>query len=344
MSELITLRHTLAPGDILVMTALVRDLALAYPGRYRVRVSTPHKDVWKHNPYVEKGTEEGKQIRLDYGRYIREANRRPIHFLTGFHQSFEHLTGVKVPLTEPYPDLHMADKLPRQVEGRYWVVLSGGKTDFTTKHWAYGRHQQVADALRGFGLKVVQAGAAEKSQNHRHPKLTGVVDLLGKTDLRQLFHLIQHSEGVVCTITLAMHAAAALGKPCVVTAGGREHWWWEGYHRDNPGLAPVGHRLKVNHRFLHTMGMLPCCFSAPCWLNKSEKTSKDKSVCKDSSVTASGQHLPKCQDMITTEKVIEACLSYYLDGTLEPTPEMRSLFFSPQAPARVSLPVLERIV
>lgn len=343
MAELITLRHNLAPGDILVMTALVRDLALAYPGRYRIRVSTPHKDIWKHNPYVEKGPEEGKQVKLDYGRYIREANRRPIHFLTGFHQSFEHLTGVKVPLTAPHPDLHLADKLPRQVDGRYWVVLSGGKTDFTTKHWAYARHQRVADALRGLGLKVVQAGAAEKSQNHRHPKLTGVTDLLGKTDLRQLFHLIQNAEGVICTITMAMHAAAALGKPCVVTAGGREHWWWEGYHRDNPALAPVADRLKVNHRYLHTIGLLGCCHSVPCWLNKLEK-GKDKSVCKEPVTSDNGQLLPKCQDMITAEKVIESCLSYYLDGTLEPTPEMRSLLFHPRTPTRVPLPVLEGVM
>lgn len=329
MAELITLRHNRAPGDILVMTALVRDLAVAWPGRYRVRVYTPHRDVWAGNPHVEKGEPEGRQLSLDYGRFIRQANSRPMHFVTAFHESFHDLTGVRVPLTAPHPDLHLTDDQPRLVPGRYWVLLSGGKTDFTTKHWSRDRHQRVVDALRGFGLTVAQAGAAEKSEHHRHPRLDGVVDLLGRTTLRQLFHLIRHADGVVCTITMAMHAAAALGRPCVVTGGGREHWWWEGYHRDNPGLAPVAGRLPVSHRYLHTMGLLPCCATAPCWRNKltlEESRGEDKSVCLDVVKGEGRQKLPRCQDMITADKVIEACLTYYLDGTLEPTPQIRAAF------------------
>ena len=37
-----------------------------------------------------------------------------------------------------------------------------------------------------------------------------VLDLRGKTDLRQLIRLVYHAQGVLCPVTLAMHLAAAV--------------------------------------------------------------------------------------------------------------------------------------
>lgn len=325
MQKLI-LRHTRAPGDILVMTALVRDLALAHPGRFRVSVDTPATDIWRHNPYVVPIREnaDGRVVTLSYGDYIPKAAREPIHFLTSFHSDFEAKVGVKVPLTHPTPDLHLTaeETAARHVPGRYWVVLAGGKLDFTTKHWVYARQQKVVDAIRGMGLGVVQLGGRGSNPSHYHPKLDGTLDLIGLTNLREMMQIVAWADGVVCTITFAMHLAAALGKPCVVTAGGREQWWWEAYHRDNPGLAPVAHKLQVNHRYLHTLGKLDCCRGPKaCWKNKVLQSERDKSYCVYPRMVEGGQTVPLCQDMITVEKVVESVISYYLDGTLPPLPE-----------------------
>ena len=316
------LRHSRAPGDILVMSALVRDLAVAHPGRFRVSVDTPSTDVWRNNPYVVplKDNADGKPITLSYGDYIPLAAREPIHFLTSFHRDFEKKTGVKVPLTHPTPDLHLTadEKAARHVPGRYWVLLAGGKLDFTTKHWVYARHQRVVDSLRGLGLGVVQLGGQGSQPSHYHPKLDGTLDLIGQTTLREMMQIVHHADGVVCTITFAMHLAAALGKPCVVTAGGREEWWWEAYHRDNPGLAPVARKLAVSHRYLHTVGRLDCCLKKGCWRNKVLASERDKSFCVYPKQVERGQTVPLCMDMITAEKVVEGVASYYLDGTLQP--------------------------
>lgn len=320
MSEMITLEHTRAPGDVLTMTALVRDLALTYPGRYKTHVHTSYrKDIWKNNPYtVTSDRAVGKRIRLDYGPFIDFKSQNPIHFMQAFHADFERKTGVKVPLRFPKPDLHLEDT-PKTIPERYWIILSGGKSDFTTKHWVYERHQEVTDVLIASGLTVVQAG----SGSHKHPPLRGAINLVGKTSLRDMFHLIKHSEGVICTITMAMHVAAALDKPCVVTAGGRESWIWEGYHKDNPAFAKVDQKVKVSHRFLHTMGLLPCCMSKACWRNKVTRKEQDsrKSYC-ELPVKVGNQQVPKCMDMITAEKVVEAVFSYYADGTLPPVKGM----------------------
>jgi ADP-heptose:LPS heptosyltransferase len=130
---------------------------------------------------------------------------------------------------------------------------AGGKTDFTIKWWDSRRFQQV---VQHFANRILFVQVGEK--NHHHPKLNGVVDLRGKTDLRQLVRLVHHAEGVVCPVTLLMHLAAAVettpGAPknraCVVVAGGREPAQWEAY---------------PHHQFIHTNGALRCCDSGGCW-------------------------------------------------------------------------------
>lgn len=317
--EKIILRHQRAPGDVTVMTAVVRDLAITYPGRFHISVDTTFKDLWHYNPYVKPMPDKrsAKIVNLTYGSYIRKAGIEKIHFISSFHKDLKSQTGIDVPLLYPYPDLHISEEEQAPiVSGRYWVVVAGGKNDFTTKHWVYERYQRVVDVLREFGIHVVQVGGKGSRPAHHHPKLNNVIDLVGMTNLRQMMRVINNSDGVICTITSAMHMAAALGKPCVVTGAGREEWWWEAYNRDNPGLAPVNNLLPVSHRYLHTIGNLDCCSSKGCWKNKVQKSEGDKSFCNYPTQAERGQMVPLCMDMITVEKVVGSVLSYYLDGTL----------------------------
>ncbi len=322
--ERLVLTHDRCPGDIVTMTALVRDLALTYPGRYAISVKTPARGVWSHNPYVVPEPADPKVprrvIKLSYGDGIRRAGTTCAHFLTAWHTNFEKHTGVRVQLTQPKPDLHLGpEDEPRLVEGRYWVVLSGGKSDFTTKHWVYERHQAVVDGLRRTGIPIVQAGS--KDSGHKHPRLTGALDLVGKTTLREFIRLIAQSEGVICTITAAMHIAAAFDKPCVVTAGGREEPWWEGYTNAYSAFgAEASGKVKVEHRYLHTVGLLDCCRTRGCWKNKVLATESDsnKSFCKRPMRVEGDQAVPECMAMITVNHVIEAVWSYYMKGVLPP--------------------------
>ena len=122
----------------------------------------------------------------------------------------------------------------------FWIVAAGGKYDFTAKWWEHARWQTVVDAFAG-RILFVQVG----EQGHHHPPLRGVLDLRGKTDLRQLVRLVHHAQGVLCPVTLHMHLAAAVpvkpgmpkNRPCVVVAGGREPSQWEAY---------------PHHQYLHT--------------------------------------------------------------------------------------------
>jgi ADP-heptose:LPS heptosyltransferase len=181
-------------------------------------------------------------------------------------------------------------------------VVGGGKRDFTAKWWAPERYQEVVDHFKD-EILFVQCGEA----SHHHPPLKGVLNLVGKTDLRQMVRLMYHADGVLCPVTMHMHLAAAVetksgrpkNRPCVVVAGGREPSHWEAY---------------PHHQYLHTLGMLPCCDNGGCWKSRvvplGDGDEKDKSLCLRPRPQAGGGVLPQCLDMITAKDVIRAIENY----------------------------------
>lgn len=312
----------LAPGDHVVLSAMVRDLKLTYPD-CRIFVSETYGHIWQENPHATMANknstmrENTERIIIGYGDGIQREKYETVHFLAWLHRDFNRQTGLEVPVLYPRGDLHLTNKEREPlVSGRYWVVLSGGKADMPVKVWPQEHFQAVVDGLRAFGVGVVQAGASE--DDHKHPSLNGALDLVGGTDLRQFIQLIAGADGVVCGVTMAMHVAAALERPCVVLGGGRESWWWEAYVNENRGFGPyASHTIKVPHRFLHSIGKLGCCESHGCWkrfltLSPGLESSH---MCYRPLHTKFG-YAAECLNMIAPERVLEACFSYYLDGTL----------------------------
>lgn len=324
------LAHHRSPGDLVCLTSLVRDIHLTYPGQFELDVNTTVKPIWDNNPYLTRLWNhnaktpamihpEAQMITCNYGKGIKEQNRETIHFCGYFHRDFKEQTGIDVPLHLPYGDIHLSEKEKEEspVEGRYWLILTGGKSDFTIKVWHTDYFQEVSDQLGQMGLGVVQTGA--NHGGHWHPKLTGdhVADLVGWGTFRQFVQQIYHAEGVICGVTGAMHIAAALQKPCVVVAGGREAWWWEYYGPENKGLGDARHKFTVPHRFLHTIGLLDCCKHVGCWRNKVVPIGNDKSLCKRPIIT-SRMPIAECMQMIQPHHVMDAVMSYYTDGSLPP--------------------------
>lgn len=325
------LAHHRSPGDLVCLTSLVRDIHLTYPGQFELDVNTTVKPIWDNNPYLTRlwnhkeknpvierpGT---KMITCQYGNGIREQNHETIHFAAYFHRDFEKQTGIHVPCHHPHGDIHLTEeeKNTPPVHGRYWLMMTGGKSDFTIKVWHKNYFQEVTDRLGEMGLGVVQSGATHGG--HWHPKLNGdhVIDLVGWGGFREWLQQIYHAEGVICGVTGAMHMAAALHKPCVVIGGGREAWWWEAYVNENKGFGPLASgKVPVPHKFLHTIGLLDCCRHHGCWKNKVVPLGNDKLICKLPVMTPE-MPVAKCMQMITPDHVVNAVKEYYTDGTLPP--------------------------
>jgi ADP-heptose:LPS heptosyltransferase len=311
------LKNNLSPGDIIMLTAAVRDLHLTFPGEYQTDVRTPCAQLWENNSFITPLDENDEDVEVIECHYplIHQSNHLPYHFVHAFRlflsETLErdikpHAFKGHIPLTSEEKGWLSQVEETEGVGVRFWIIVAGGKMDFTAKWWDPARAQAVVNHFKG-RIVFVQCGATDP--NHNHPKLNNVVDLVGKTDLRQMVRLMYHADGVVCPVTMFMHLAAAveskagrpINRPCVVVAGGREPSQWEAY---------------PHHAYLHTMGMLPCCDDGGCWKSRvvplGDGDEKDQSLCLRPVTRPSGVVLPQCLEMIKVHDVIQAIEKYLI--------------------------------
>ena len=319
-----------SPGDIVMLTAAVRDLHRNHPGKFLTDVRTNSMSIWEGNHYITKLDERQPGVEAYRAEYplIHHSNQGPYHFTESFTDWMEDALGVRIKdrlcrgHIEMRPEEEAWGRTERTAwfgeygygpDTEYWIVNAGHKNDFTAKMWSAKRHQEVVDHFRG-RILFVQVG----HPSHNHPKLEGVVNLARMcgdkpcTDDRQLIRLVWASSGVLTPCSYAMVLAAAVPvkkgtcngrseRPCVVVAGGREPAGWQAYNA---------------HQFIHTCGMLPCCSHGGCWISRvkpiGDGDEKDKkNLCHHVVTTPEGEEMPFCMDMITSEEVIRRIEMFY---------------------------------
>jgi len=317
------------------MTNAIRDLSLAFPGKYQIDVRTPCNEIFEHNPRITKlqyDEESYNGINCRFSKTTQEESNRifglikngdkdqivnfvdyindilvidmhyPIihesgilghHFCQGHRAFLEQILDVSIPQTSIRPEIFLSQEEENWpgpaldkagVEGSdYWVINAGSKDDMSLKQYPF--YQEVVDMLAD-KITFVQIG--QKAHNHR--PLEGAIDLVGKTNVRELFRLIAKSAGVLSCVSFPMHIAAAFTKPCVVVAGAREGTRWE---------------LYPNHQFIYVNGCLPCAPYDGCWRSKpGDCNNKVNSV-------------PRCMTLIDPAEVVAAIMRYYRGGMLE---------------------------
>ncbi len=317
------LRSFQSPGDVLMLTAAVRDLHRAHPGQFQTDMRTSADALWENNPNLTRLREGEPGVNLLDMHYplIDQSSQRPYHFIHGYVQYLEQQLRLPIPVTRFQGDVYLAEQeklLPAGladfgIRDGFWIVVAGGKYDFTYKWWS--GYQKVVDHFRGV-IQFVQCGEV----GHWHPPLDGVINLIGKTSTREFIRLMYHADGVLCPVTFAMHLAAAVPPPptaigaraCVVIAGGRESPHWEAYPQ---------------HQFLHTVGALRCCAQGGCWKSRCQLVGdgdgKDRqNVCEQPVQITPDLRIPRCMEMITPDNVIRGIALYLDGGAIPPAPHV----------------------
>ena len=135
----------------------------------------------------------------------------------------------------------------------------GARKAMRNKEWFPERFQAVVDGIRDL-VQVVQIGSEED------PKLSGCVDMRGKTTIRGAAAVLAQARLFVGLVGFLMHLARSVNCEGVIIYGGREAPWQSGY---------------ICNTNLYTQ--IPC---SPCWYyNRCD-------------------HEKKCMREITAEKVI----------------------------------------
>ncbi len=242
-------------GDTLITTAFARDFKAQYPDAQLKVVGTASDEIFANNDDVYKGETDDswETLEINYKECIDNA------WLTGkgkyIHApyfAFCKLTCIPVKIWTEHPIIHLSQEEKKRPLGdlRYGVIAAGSKTDMPAKQWPFDYWQELVDATDD--TKWVQVGGNDNI--HVNPKLNNVIDMVGKTTLRQLFTYIYQCDQFVGHISMPMLVAMTFNLPGVVICGGREPAWLYDKYKEYTRLE-----------FLSSIGRgLDCCKRTGC--------------------------------------------------------------------------------
>lgn len=295
----IILKQRQSPGDILTMTRAIADLKMAHPN-WLIDVRSPCPEIFYNNPFLNPLDEKDSDVEQFDVQYndINISGWNGLHFTDAFRHDLEQQLGVPIPKTSYRPDLFISDEekqsesLVKKLfmwDGPYWIINGGCKPDNHLKQ--YHRWEETAELLNeyfGDKIKLVQVG----HDSHEHPKIKGALNLIGKTNLRELILTCFFAHGVLTPLSFPFVVSAALEQPCVVVAGGREGVPWH---------------LYPHVRYLYSNGALNCCTWDGCWI------CGEMSKCKN----LTEKNVPLCYEIIKPHMIVDAVKMYYEGGRLQ---------------------------
>lgn len=282
----VLIRQHQCPGDILTLSASIRDLKQKFPN-VKIKLETSCGEIWDNNPYIDEYPDEEADIDFK-AKYplVDRSNTCGQHMIYGFKEYIENELGIDFNINRFGCDVHLSSEEKRwtnQVEetfgykGKFWLINTGHKNDYPLKQWPTEKWQEVVDKLKD-KITFVQVGV----EKHNTIPLNNVYNLIGKTNLRQLIRLAYHSEGGFGHVSMINHLMSCWDKPSFIIAGGRETATWEAYNTT---------------QYFHTIGQLQCCGIGGCWKSKPKDCPKMEE-----------NNFPKCMNIIQPREVIDQVL------------------------------------
>jgi ADP-heptose:LPS heptosyltransferase len=181
----------------------------------------------------------------------------------------------------PYIYLTRPEKEAGKLVKNQIIIQSSGvaaRHFFSTKEWFPERFQQVVNRLKG-KFNFVQIGSV------KDPALDDVIDLRGKTSLRQCAAILSQSLVFIGLVGAQMHLARAVDCRSVIIYGGRELPSQSGYIANE-----------------NLVGITPC---SPCWRHNSCDLDKEcmRKITLDSVGTAVQRQVERKSSELPTQQV-----------------------------------------
>jgi ADP-heptose:LPS heptosyltransferase len=286
--ERITFKSELALGDHIVLLQVIESLHIQFPKKYITGLQIPQKELWRNHPAISAISKEARIITTHYP-LVQKSNQIANTFADAYANYIGEQLNIPLTIQNNHANLYLTDAEKKKYKniGKYWVVVCGGKADFTAKHLPRGHLQKVVDHWVG-RITFVQPIKLE----HIHYPLENVWKI-SDLNTRDLLSLVYNCEGVICPVTCFQHLAGAFGKPCICIGGGRE---------PSTYIQPY-----PKQTYLHTVGMLSCCKEKACWKSRVVKLNdgreQDQSLC-DKPIYFADQHIPACLGRITGDEII----------------------------------------
>lgn len=172
-------------------------------------------------PYISQTTRPEFTYYLKQVDHIIDTGDYPTHEVTRHYRFVSEVAGKEI-APEP-PQIQWRDVPAPVFEGRPYVVLNFGSNE-PGRRWPFESYLALAQKLLNMGYRVAFTGGGGESAYQPELRAAlnqpGVIDLIGRTSLRELMDLMTHAEAVISNDTGPAHLSLALGTPTVVVAGG----------------------------------------------------------------------------------------------------------------------------
>lgn len=262
-------------GDNLLLTVLAAEIQKRE--KVRIWIKSDHAQLFENNPHVSRifpldtfmsrhviELFGGKVIRTDYTTYNPVTDQDAI--------PEKHITlkmADNVPIkgsVDIKPCIFLTDaEKQKGIYGKKQIVIITSNTTarmpMLNKEWFGQRYQEIVNRFKN-DYTIIQLGAVGDYT------LQDVIDLRGKTNIRESAAILNQSALMISYVGFMMHLARAVDCPSVIIYGGREKPEQSGYTGFTNIYSPV-----------------EC---SPCWFHSRCNYSR------------------KCMDMITAQQVVDS--------------------------------------
>jgi hypothetical protein len=227
-------------GDELMLTAIAREARAA---GQPLHILTAMPELWRNNS-------DAASVNVDLNRWLYAKRRGWIqssitHLVydttsRGRHIAQQMAGHVAVNLRNNWrPVIADIASVPNSARDRIVVQNScrGARYASTTKEWSQSKWDELLEKLTQF--EIIHLGTA------RDPALPGVIDLRGRTTLREAAGYLAGARLFIGLESGLMHVAAAVGTPSIIVYGGRTEpaqtgYPWHHHITRTPPCAPCG--------------------------------------------------------------------------------------------------------
>jgi len=177
----VVFKNRQAIGDILTMTAAVRDFKAAF-STVDVGVLSTAMHIWDHNPHINHQLrEEDLIVEIGPGTLTNRSNRDNRHMCNAYRVSMEEKLGIQIPQGNIHPDIWLTKEerdRPPLIDEHYWIIVVSGEPGWPVK--MYDRWQEVVDSLPH--IKFVQIGLKSQKFTRLQNTKGNIIDYIGKTE------------------------------------------------------------------------------------------------------------------------------------------------------------------
>jgi hypothetical protein len=241
----------ISPGDDLLCSIVAQQLK--QKGYKRIWMLTCFPEIFFNNPHINKviKQDESGNISLPMRKYFKSIETTFIHpWYTHYNKITDrdeiplkhivHLMCDKANVEYPEiikPNFYLTDIEKRKGKLFYNQVCIhstgvGAKQHMQNKDWYPERFEEVVLSLKN-KYTVIQIGTAN---DHL---LSGVIDMRGKTTVREAAAILYNSKFFIGQVGFLMHLARAVDCKAVIIYGGRERPDQSGYDYNINLYSPV---------------------------------------------------------------------------------------------------------